>query len=148
MTQISPHFSLEELITSTNAARLGIDNHPAAVAYENLKRLATSGELVRTLLGFPIHVNSAYRCPELNAATPGSSKTSAHMDGLAMDFICPGFGTPLQICQAISASDIPFDQVIYEFGAWCHFAIAHKGLIGRRDLLTIDKNGTRKGLEG
>lgn len=146
MTQLTPHFTLEEMITSSNAARLGIDNYPTALAYENLKMLATSGELARTLLGFPIHVNSAYRSPALNAVTPGSSRTSAHIDGLAMDFICPGFGTPLEICMAIAASDIPFEQVIHEFGAWCHFAIAHKGLIGRRDLLTIDKNGIRKGL--
>lgn len=143
---ISTHFTLEELIASENAARRGIDNYPSPRAYENLKMLAQSMEQVRALLGFPIHVNSAYRCPQLNNSTPGSSKLSAHMDGLAMDFICPGFGTPLEICRKIAGSGFLWDQVIWEFGAWCHFAIAHKGLIGRQQVLTIDKNGTREGL--
>lgn len=145
--QLSPHFTLEEMTASENAARLGIDNYPTAIAYENLKMLAVAAEQIRDLLGYPMHVNSAYRSQRLNSLTPGSSKTSAHMDGLAMDFTCAGFGTPLEICRTLQASKLPFDQVIHEFNSWCHFAIAHRGLIGRRDVLTIDRNGTRKGLE-
>lgn len=143
--QLSEHFSLEEMIASDTAARAGIDNYPAARAYENLKLLAASAEKIRALLGFPMHVSSGYRCAQLNSLV-GSKPTSAHPDGLAMDFTCPQFGSPLDICKALASSDIAFDQVIHEFGAWCHFAIAHKGLIGRQDLLTIDKGGTRKGL--
>lgn len=147
MTQLSPHFTLEEMIASQDASRSGIDNYPTANAYENLKTLAQSAEQVRELLGFPMLITSGYRCPALNSLV-GSKPTSAHTSGLAIDFHCPGFGTPVEICKAIAASDIPFDQVIHEFGAWCHFAITYKGLIGRRDLLTINKTGTRKGLEG
>ncbi len=143
--QLSEHFTLEEFIASQDASRAGIDNYPTATAFENLKLLAESAELVRTLLGSPMLITSGYRCAALNSLV-GSKPTSAHTGGLAIDFHCPGFGTPLEICKAIAASDIPFDQVIHEFGSWCHFAIAHKGLIGRQDLLTIDKAGTRKGL--
>ncbi len=133
------------MIASQDASRSGIDNYPPANAYENLRLLAQSAEQVRALLGAPMLITSGYRCAALNSLV-GSKPTSAHTSGLAIDFHCPGFGTPLEICKAIAASDIPFDQVIHEFGAWCHFAITYKGLIGRKDLLTIDKSGTRKGL--
>ncbi len=145
--QLSPHFTLEELIASDTAARAGIDNYPTATAYENLKMLAASLEQVRTLLGFPIHINSGYRCQRLNSLV-GGQKVSAHIDGLAADIICPQFGTPLEISKAIAGSQILFDQVIFEFASWSHFAIAHKGLIGRHETLTIDKSSTRYGLIG
>ena len=145
--QLTTHFTLEELIASQNASRLGIDNYPGVAQIQNLKYLAESLELVRDLLGHPIHVSSGFRSVELNAnPAVGGQKTSAHMDGLAADIECHAFGTPLEICRAIAASEIPFDQIIREFDSWCHFAIPHKGLIGRRDLLTIDKAGTRQGL--
>ncbi len=142
---LSAHFTLEEMIVSQDASRSGIDNYPPANAYENLKLLAQSAEQVRALLGAPMLITSGYRCAALNSLV-GSKPTSAHTSGRAIDFHCPGFGTPLEICKAIADSDIPFDQIIHEFGSWCHFAITYKGLIGRRDLLTIDKSGTRKGL--
>ena len=145
---LSPHFTLEELTASANAARLGIDNMPTPYALEHLKTLCVAMEQVRTLLGDrPIHVTSGYRSDELNRKTPGSSPTSAHVNGLAMDFICPSFGTPLDICKAIAASPILFDQVIYEYRSWVHFAIVPPKLIGRLDLLTIDRDGKRMGLD-
>lgn len=143
---LSIHFTLEEFLASETAARQGIDNYPPARAYENLKMLAVAMEQVRDLLGYPIHVNSGYRCPALNSAV-GSKPTSAHIDGLAVDFTCAAFGPPVEVCRAIEASKLPFDQCIREFDAWSHFAIAHRGLIGRRQVLTIDKAGTRTGLE-
>ncbi len=144
--KISKYFDLEELVASETAARNGIDNYPPPGPYENLKMLTAAADQIREMLGFPIHVNSAYRCPQLNSLV-GSRPTSAHVDGLAMDFTCSGFGPPEEVCRAILASTIPFDQLIFEFSSWTHFAIAHKGLVGRREVLTIDKKGTRKGLE-
>ena len=38
----------------------------------------------------PLHINSGFRCPKHNAATPGSSSTSLHMLGMALDFRRPG----------------------------------------------------------
>ncbi len=144
--QLTEHFSLEEFTASETAARLGIDNYPGTNAYENLKLLAVAMEEVRKLLGHPIHINSAYRCPALNSAVH-SRPTSAHVDGLAADFTCAAFGSPVEVCRAIAASTIQYDQIIHEFSAWTHLAIAHKGLIGRREMLTIDRTGTRFGLE-
>jgi len=144
--QLSQHFSLEVLTASDTAARAGIDNTPDAIALANLKRLAVALESVRGLLNSqPIHINSGYRSVDLNRKV-GGQKMSAHLSGLAADLICPSFGTPVEICRAIRDSDIQFDQVIHEFGSWCHFAIAHDGLRGRMDCLTIDSDGTRMGL--
>ncbi len=103
-------------------------------------------ELFRAIVGKPVIINSAYRCPALNSAVH-SRPTSAHVDGLAVDFTCAAFGPPVEVCRAIAASTIQYDQIIHEFAAWTHLAIAHKGLIGRREMLTIDRTGTRFGLE-
>jgi zinc D-Ala-D-Ala carboxypeptidase len=144
--QLSEHFSLEELTASEVAARMGIDNTPSPEIIENLRRLARFLEGVRNVLGGrPIHINSGYRSPALNSAVRGT-KSSAHMTGRAADIVCPSFGTPLEICKAIRDSELAFDQVIFEFSSWCHYAIVHDGLVGRRECLTIDGAGTRMGL--
>lgn len=120
---LSPHFSLEELTASQTAARLGIDNIPPPHIVTNLKRLAETLEQVRALLKRAVLVTSGYRCPELNKAI-GGSRTSAHMQGLAADFISPGYGTPYEICAALTLSNIHWDQVIHEFGRWVHIGLA------------------------
>jgi hypothetical protein len=134
---LSEHFSLEELTASETAARAGIDNTPSADLMPNLKTLASGLEQVRAVLGGQaIHVNSGYRCPALNAQVGGASN-SMHMRGLAADILCPSFGTPLQVCQAIAAANIVVDEVIHEFGKWCHVAFAAPGEQPRDALMTI-----------
>ena len=54
----------------------------------------------------------------------GGSKISAHMQGLAADFTAPGFGTVLQVARKIAASEIAYDQLIYEFGSWVHIGLS------------------------
>ena len=117
---LSPHFTLEELTHSEIAVRKGIANTPDADTVENLKVLASSLERVRHVLGSPIIVSSGYRSPKVNS-TVGGSPTSSHLFGYAADFICPGFGTPREICEAIRASGIDYDQIIEE-GTWVHFS--------------------------
>ncbi len=107
--QLSEHFSLEEATHSDTATRLGISNQPDAQQLENMKTAAAGMEKVRALLGKSINVNSWIRLPEVNVAV-GGSKISSHMDGWAIDFVCKGFGTPLEVCKAIDAAGIKFDQ--------------------------------------
>jgi zinc D-Ala-D-Ala carboxypeptidase len=142
--QLSGHFSLEELTASETASRIGIDNNPNDLELRNLRRLAQYLEQVRKLLGKPIHINSGYRSVALNQKV-GGQKMSAHLSGLAADLVCPSYGSPLDVCKTIRDSDILFDQIIYEFDSWCHFAVTQEELIGRRQCLTIDRNGTREG---
>ena len=138
-TQLSDHFSLEELIFSETAARQGIDNTPSPGIVENLGRIAIKLEEVRSLLGgASIHVSSGYRSPELNSFI-GGSRTSAHMKGLAADFIVPAFGSALDVARAIAASGIVFDQLIHEYGTWVHIGLAAKGAAPRRQKLSIFK---------
>lgn len=110
--QLSEHFTLEEFTASQTAIRRGLNNTPTPQMIEKLKRTAQKMEQVRALLGKPIFINSAYRSPSVNRAIGGAA-TSQHCKGEAVDFVCPQFGTPKQICQAIIKAGIHFDQLIF-----------------------------------
>lgn len=120
--QLSAHFTLDELTHSELAERKGIDNTPTPAVINNLRITCGKMEAVRTLLKSAIFVSSGYRCLTLNRLL-GSKDTSAHVKGWAIDFKCPGFGTPVQIVDAIKASGIKVDQVIEE-GTWVHISFA------------------------
>ena len=142
---LSPHFSLAEFMVSETAARLNIDNQPPVDLMPNLEMTALKMESVRVLLGNKsIIVTSGYRSPMLNKAIKGSEK-SAHMKGMAVDFICPKFGSPLDICKTIAASSLIFDQLIFEYGRWVHIGFSKAK--PRKQVLTIDKYGARVGLQ-
>jgi hypothetical protein len=135
--QLTENFSFEELTASDTAARAGIDNTPPDALMTNLQSLAEGLEQVRrTLGGLSIHVNSGYRCPELNAKI-GGAPDSRHLSALAADILCPEFGPPLSVCKAIAASGIPIDQIIHEFGHWCHVSFPAPGAIAQGKLMTI-----------
>lgn len=146
--QLTAHFSLEELTASDTAARAAINNVPPQALMGNLLILAQGLEQVRTLLGgLSIHVTSGYRCLELNKKI-GGARNSAHMQALAADIICPAFGSPLEICRKIAHANIPFEQMIHEFGHWCHIEFAIPPAAGKRELLSIADaaTGYRTGL--
>lgn len=147
MTRLTEHFTLEEFTDSQTAARQGIKNIPREDTPErrNIQRTAEVMESVRTILGDkPILISSGYRCPQVNAAV-GGAKTSAHVHGLAVDFSCPGFGTPLQICKALKPhmAELEIDQLIHEYDTWVHLGLSATS--ARHMALTIDHKGTRSG---
>lgn len=122
MTHLTAHFTLEELTRSEIALRRGLSNGPSAEIVERLTKTAVGLEQIRALLRVPLHISSGYRSPEVNAALGGSA-TSQHMKGEAADFIAPDFGGPREVCLAILASNIPFDQLIFE-GTWVHISFS------------------------
>jgi zinc D-Ala-D-Ala carboxypeptidase len=133
--KLSPSFDLSEFVLSQTATRMGLDNRPPAGVVADLQRLArTVLQPLRDHLGRAIVVSSGYRSPDVNRAIGGASN-SAHMHGRAADIIAPGL-PPREVCLMIVALDLPFDQVISEFGAWCHVAIAAPGVAPRRQQLT------------
>jgi len=133
--QISEHFTLEEMSFSEAAARLAIDNSPTPEAIGNLTRTAATMESIRALLGaMPINVHSGYRSPQANRAV-GGVDSSAHCRGLACDFVCPAFGTPLDVARTILSSALEYDQLILEYG-WVHVGLAQAGKLSRREALT------------
>lgn len=118
--RLSDHFTLAELTFSAAAARKGLDNTPPPEIVDQLILTADRMEKVRELLGgHPIRVTSGYRSPAVNKAVGGSA-TSAHRTGHAVDFTCPGFGTPAQVAAHLAKHLTGFDQIIEEFGQWVH----------------------------
>jgi len=140
MTQLSVHFTLEEL---THTDHREFDNTPNASETNNLIRLAGLLEDVKILLGGkPIIVNSAFRSKAVNDAV-GSKDSSQHRIGAAADIRVPGM-TPDQVVRAVIASEIGYDQIIREFDRWTHISVpSTAGGNPRRQSLIIDKAGTR-----
>ncbi|MEO5331333.1 MAG: D-Ala-D-Ala carboxypeptidase family metallohydrolase [Magnetococcus sp. YQC-5] len=137
--KLTDHFTLEELTASDTAHRMGLDNMPSDEALSNLRLTAEKMEIVRLILkSNPISVSSGFRCEELNARI-GGSKNSAHVQGLAVDFTCAAFGTPLEICRALArfSDTIQFDQLIME-GRWAHIGFTKKAEDARHETLTAN----------
>jgi hypothetical protein len=138
--KITKHFNLEELTHSETATRLDIDQTPSAEVLDNLFFLAGKLEDVRNLLGHPMLISSGYRSLPLNRHL-GSKDTSAHVKGLAVDFISPSYGNPESIVKAIFNSNIEYDQLILEYDRWVHLAFAQNN--PRNQSLIIDRKGVR-----
>ena len=113
---ISKHISYKEGVYSITAIRKGIDNTPNND--QLLKMVSVAEEVfepLRAYVGGPIKINSFFRCPELNTAIGGSSK-SQHCKGQAVD-IDDTFGrmTNAEMYNFIK-DNLEFDQIIWEFG--------------------------------
>ena len=133
--KISKYLTYKEGIKSASALRLGIDNEPNVDQLENMKFVAKEiFDRVREFIGAPLMATSFFRSKELNDAIPGSSKTSQHMTGEAIDIDCDayGIGSNLDVFNFIRENLI-FDQVINEypdkFGSpsWVHVSKRRKG---------------------
>lgn len=141
---VSKNFTLNELTRSATADDRNIDNTPDDEELHYLARLCDEIlEPLRERLG-PIQVTSGYRCIALNRAI-GSKDTSHHVEGRAADIKVKGV-TPLHVCEAIVALNLPYQQVIAEHGQWTHVSIPRDGEAPARQTLTIDRSGTRPGL--
>jgi len=137
---LSPNFTLEEFTRSETAVKLKLSNQPQVELLNTLRHTAECMEEVRELLGNrPITITSGYRTQTINNAV-GGAKSSQHLTGQAVDFICAGFGPPAAIMKRLAGSDLDFDQLILEFGKWVHISFP---LPGRREKLVIDSTGTR-----
>jgi hypothetical protein len=124
--QLSPHFTLSELVASSTAQAQGIDNTPDEAAIDQLSALANDTlEGIRAICGDnPVIVSSGYRSPALNAAVGGATN-SAHLFGCAADFTIPGFGSVSDVCHALMPrlAELEIDQLIDESGGgarWVH----------------------------
>jgi len=135
VTQLSPNFTLEQLVFSQTAARKGIDNTPSPEIIANLTNLCVNLlEPARELLNAPIHIDSGYRCKELNVAVGGAA-TSEHVLGHAADCIPQGWDLALAF-DTLRTSDLPYDQIIFECKEWIHLGMAADGVTPRREALT------------
>lgn len=80
---------------------------------------------IRDLLNFSIKITSAYRSREVNMLIGGTAN-SQHIQGQAVDFICPKFGNPEKIVIFLREKQIVVDQCLIE-ATWVHLSIKHNG---------------------
>lgn len=128
---LSPHFTLREATYSATGQDRKIPNDPSPLQLETMKFTALRMEAVRQLLGGrPLYITSWFRSFALNKAINGA-QSSQHSKGEAVDFKCPGFGTPLQICRILVANKtiIKYDQLILE-PTWVHISFREHGARG------------------
>ena len=138
--KLTDHFTLEEAVVTYYEE---IQNVPDRKALEIILFAAQKMEILRgTLGGNPIIVSSWYRSPSLNRRVGGST-TSEHLKGSAVDFTCPAFGTPYDICRALQnkKEKLQFNQLINEKrgnSVWVHISFAIPPTLPKLEALTFD----------
>lgn len=117
---LSPHFTLQELLHSDTALRHGIDNEsPPEECVNNMKLLCENVlEPLRAGIGRPIRITSGYRCLELNRLLK-SPDSSQHTKGQAADIVVSGMSFLRLAKFVVETPGVDYDQVIYE-GRWIH----------------------------
>lgn len=125
--KLSDNFDLEEFTRSDKAKELGITNEPGEKELAALRVLVSRTiQPLRDKLGLPIHVNSGYRCPELNKAV-GGVPTSQHQKGEAADLSIDGKAS--DILEALENNNIPFDQaILYRKQNFLHVSLKLDGV--------------------
>ena len=152
MSNISEHLTLNEVVNSATAKKLGIDNSPTTAHLENIKLLANKiFEPIRNHFGKPIGVSSGYRSAALNKATPGSSSTSQHCSGEALDLDQDSMNTGITNKMVFDyiKENLEFDQLIWEFGNdinpnWVHVSYESTGIQRKQILKATKVNGQTK----
>lgn len=128
--KLSKNFTSEELVRSTTAQRLRINNEPSSKELASLTVLATDIlQPLRDAWGQPIVVSSGYRCEELNKAV-GGAKNSQHLLGEAADIhTLSDFPADNQALFATAVclvrdGKIKVGQLINEYGYnWIHISL-------------------------
>ena len=146
---ISEHISYKEGVYSTTAMRLEINNDPTNKQLANMELIAKKVfEPLREWVGGAIKINSFFRCPELNKAIGGSSK-SQHCKGQAID-IDDTYGrmTNAEMYHWIKEY-LEFDQMIWEFGDddnpdWVHVSYVSEDENRNRCLKAYKDKGKTK----
>lgn len=121
MGTISKNFSYHEFERSATADRKGICNVIRTFEVRDAVKELTETILqpLRDAWGKPLHINSGYRCPELNKEV-GGKPTSQHLKGEACDVACD---KPAELARLAAAMCLPYDQMII-YPTFVH--ISHK----------------------
>ena len=146
------NFTLAELVQSSTAEQLKINNNPPSIVRVHLTETITLLEAIRSEWGRycerhkienpAIGVTSGYRSPELNKAV-GGVKTSAHVEGYAAD-LQPVNGKQDEF-ERFFATDFSkmgygFDQIIIEkskTSRWVHVGYKRADGKQRRQCFTL-----------
>lgn len=132
MEKITKNFAYDELVNSTVAKRLGLDNTPNEYEKEKLIKLAKEIlQPIRDEWGGSIVVNSAYRSEAVNKAV-GGAKNSQHRLGEAADITVGSKANNKKlfnvIYKLIMTGKLQVGQLIDEFGySWLHISLPRIG---------------------
>lgn len=123
------YFSIDEMLRSATAKKLGIDNMPSQDILNNIELfIETVLDPIREDWGSAINVSSGYRCPELNKAV-GGAKNSGHQYGFCCDLQVKGGMKMVRkladfIFQWMLDHQMKFDELLFERSGnvtWLHF---------------------------
>ena len=148
MTNLTTHFTLEEVTASPTAKARGISNMPTATHKAALIAVLNNVlEKVRAHYGKPVSINSGYRSPALNTAVGGAG-SSQHCNGEAIDFEIAGVSN-IDVADWV-ADNCEYDQCICEFynpaegpsSGWVHVSYKAGGGNRKQNLIAF-KNGSK-----
>lgn len=124
MGTISKDFSWREFEASDIAKSRGICNVITSFEVRDSIKALVENVLqpLRDNWRAPLHINSGYRCPELNKAV-GGVPSSQHVLGEAADVACD---YPWQLAELARSLGLPFDQMIL-YPTFVHFSHRMKG---------------------
>lgn len=141
--KLSEHLDLSEVTRSESAKRNGISNMPTAEHIANFKVLAEKVfQPIREHFRCPIHISSGYRSKELNAIIKGSSLTSDHCFGRAIDIDMDGTSISNNEVFDYIRNNLKFKQLIAEFPvngklSWVHVSYDENNL--KNEILVAKK---------
>lgn len=117
------YFTIEELCYSSTANKHRINNKPTPNVENNLIQLIENVlDPLRSVYGFPIHVNSGYRSEYLNTLV-GGAKNSQHKYGQAADITTGSVTNNKKLFNLAISLDLPYDQIIDEKNyQWVHIS--------------------------
>lgn len=147
------NFSIAELVQSSTAEQLKINNNPPSIVKVHLTETITLLESIRAEWGKyceahklenpAIRVTSGYRSAELNKAV-GGVKNSAHVEGYAAD-LQPVNGKQTEFekffASVFSRMGYAFDQIIIEkskTSRWVHVGYKRTDGKQRRQCFTLN----------
>lgn len=118
------YFTMAELVRSSTADRLGINNRVPLSLLPNVQGLINHVlDPLRELYGQPVYVNSGYRCPELNKAV-GGVENSYHVSGCAADLDTRQGYEENKKLFALIRDHLPYTELGWEGGGrWIHVAL-------------------------
>lgn len=148
---LSQNLTIAEMERSATAVAKNIKNVAPADAVERMRQLAGAiFQPLRDHFGVPLFVSSGFRGAALNDLTPGRSTNSQHLTGEAMDLDQDGqsHGVSNYDVFYFILRNLPFDQLIWEFGDdtapnWVHVSYAC-GRKGRRDVRKAVRDASGK----
>lgn len=128
------YFTVEDLIKSTTAESLKIDNQPNVEIRRELRLTACKLNFIAIIArscGATIRVTSGYRCPRLNELVDGA-EDSLHMQGRAVDFAVSDMEVKHKLYEVLT------DPLSYRFLGICEVmeckSYLHVGFLKRIDV--------------